>query len=278
VYRPLVQYYRATGFARVVPENASEQGLSRFLQQHGLTYGYATYWNSHVVTVISGGKVKVRPIVLSPVQGMMHLSSSQWYRPEAHVGPTFLVLTPQEVKLVEQSNLLAMTGPPRETLHHRDYSIYVFNDNFGGRIPAWDFTLKAPTHVAYDSTTPHTVGRYVAASGDQAGPGWLQSERGEVGALAYGPYVRLQGGNYVASFDVAGCSADAQAGGTADISALVNDAPTVVAARDLRLDESWTAITVPFTLPQARTGVEWRVMSNGSSCLKARGVTVRRID
>lgn len=56
--------------------------LAAFLEEHGLEYGYATFWQSQAITAISGSKVKCREILCDKTKGVWsdhYQSSTRWY-------------------------------------------------------------------------------------------------------------------------------------------------------------------------------------------------------
>lgn len=57
--------------------------LVAFLEDHGLEYGYATFWQSQTITALSSGRVKCREILARKQSGVFsdyYQSSRRWYR------------------------------------------------------------------------------------------------------------------------------------------------------------------------------------------------------
>jgi hypothetical protein len=110
--------------------------LTEYLNNEGLVYGYATFWNSNVISVLSGGAVKVRAIRLDSglPQPYLHLSSLAWYRPEAHAGESFLLLTDAELKELNMNALYAQTGTPVKVLKFEGHNILVFDSNISSKL------------------------------------------------------------------------------------------------------------------------------------------------
>jgi hypothetical protein len=73
------------------PAPQPADALGSFLEMHHLTSGVGDYWSSSLVTVVTGGKVAVRPVISN---GASHLvrynrqSDASWYK-DVHF--TFLV-------------------------------------------------------------------------------------------------------------------------------------------------------------------------------------------
>jgi hypothetical protein len=70
-------------YASLTPiPKSPERALGKWLLKRHLTYGYGSYWDSHVITLMTDGRVKVRP-VFAPFGRLMQykwLSKRGWYR------------------------------------------------------------------------------------------------------------------------------------------------------------------------------------------------------
>jgi len=97
---------------------ARYRDLARFLRDHGLTAGYAGFWQSHVTSV--DGLVDVAPVwAITAVRPFYWLSRTTWYGPER----TFFMTPDPHEKAVA----LAQFEPPRRTLRHGDMDILVWD-------------------------------------------------------------------------------------------------------------------------------------------------------
>lgn len=123
------------------------QSLVLFLEDHELDYGYATYWNAHKYTILSGGSTQINNISINNQNIAPHkwLTNLHYYDPEYHHGSTFLMLTTEESAKyfpdgIEQSKY----GEPQDILtfgyhtfvqkdypeyEYVEYVIYVFDYN-----------------------------------------------------------------------------------------------------------------------------------------------------
>jgi len=176
-------------------------GIVNFLEKHGLHYGYATYWNAGILSVLSDEKVRVRQIQLSggiPVP-MRHLSSNRWYLPNAWVGKTFLLLTNQEVSLIDQEKMKVYGQKIIQKLSFENYTILVFAHNIAAGMPGWDRTYTTPAVFNASKYSASRVGRLVV---NDDGSSALVANKGEAGPLHYGPYVDVDPGDYQVIFDV----------------------------------------------------------------------------
>ena len=79
--------------------------LSQELEKQDLTYGYATFWNSQSITVLSDSRVRARGVTVdnNGVSPYRYQSSSAWYRDQPGVSQYFLLLSEQEYQTVANS-------------------------------------------------------------------------------------------------------------------------------------------------------------------------------
>lgn len=272
-YLPL---YRAFHLAK--PQSAWWQNpledLVAFLERNGLTYGYASFWNSHASTVLSGGKVTIRPVVYQ-ARGLPHafywLSAPSWYRGAAHKGPVFFVVSSGEPFDVREMERVA--GPPQKVLDYPGAKIYVYSSNFIPTWMGWDQQVYDPRVLRFSAATLHNIGAFVENS---SGEGWMEASRGDAGALVYGPYIALLAGKYTVDFEVSGCSASDPSPGYVDVTASVDGRPTQLSQALIPAGTTWTRMSVPFELARYTEGIEFRVLASGAQCLRARSVTLRR--
>ncbi|MFC4820770.1 hypothetical protein [Dokdonella ginsengisoli] len=107
------------------------------LRKAGLTRGYATYWNAGALTVLSGGDVRVAPVVFSPGSlpaPFHHLSAESWYAADWATGPSFLLLGGDESAELNRPTLRKLAGDPSETLRIGNFEVLVYPFNVGERI------------------------------------------------------------------------------------------------------------------------------------------------
>lgn len=102
----------------------------KYLEENGLNYGYATYWNANILTLISSSKVKVRDISLDndqPVKGWLNTDKA-WYDAQPNQDKYFVLLTNSEYddKVSENHSILDNTS---ETLRYGNWVILVKDNN-----------------------------------------------------------------------------------------------------------------------------------------------------
>lgn len=111
------------------------QVLARWLLSRGLTGGYGDYWDSNIVTVDSGGRVAVRPVVeVGGRLGPFGINSyADWYR-RSDRPMTFLVFS-RDGPPVDASAAEATFGRPKQRFTVDGYfTVLVWNSDLATRI------------------------------------------------------------------------------------------------------------------------------------------------
>ena len=245
-------------------------GIIEVLKTNKLNYGFASYWNANVLTVLSKDEVKVRPVLWNtPPRPDRWLSSNAWYRADACNGPTFFLLKGEEYSSINWRLMETYLGNPVKELREGDWRIVVYPFNIAERLPGWDNKLTKPLNME-PSTILHKVGRLVRTPGGA----FLEAGPGETGYLAYGPYINLTPGKYEVSFEIAAEPAEGVLG-TVDVA--MDSGNRIIAAKDLT--GGWPAgsiITLPFEVTEKGGIYEFRVFTYGTTSVKLKAITVRR--
>lgn len=162
------------------------KNLESFLEENGLDFGYATYWNAYVNTVLSNGKVEINSVSVTPNLITAHnwLCSTEWYTQEHHSGTSFLMLTSEEKQVFENSTNYLSFNDPERVLTYNDYTIYVYDyniskDNFAGNL----------TRSILDSMV--SLGEEPSSDNYTLNPG----------ELWYGPYWQLPADSYTITIE-----------------------------------------------------------------------------
>ncbi|MBO0806218.1 MAG: hypothetical protein J2P25_24485, partial [Nocardiopsaceae bacterium] len=141
--------YAGTG-PQAPPRN---QGLAEWLAARRLTYGLAGYWQAASVTVDSGGRVTVAPIVRGGRGATRWDSSVGWFDPAAHRA-TFIIAgdSGNELRPTTERRLF---GPPAREYHAGSSVIMVYRYNLltrvGGRaFPGPPFPPERSVHGLAD--------------------------------------------------------------------------------------------------------------------------------
>lgn len=104
--------------------------LCEFIEENDLDYGYATFWNANVLTVVSDERVKVRSINVKEgkISKYVYQSKKAWYEDIPGQEKYFLLLDTNENAEVLMAGL-PLFEKEHETLYFGSYCITVFNEN-----------------------------------------------------------------------------------------------------------------------------------------------------
>jgi len=258
-------------------------GLKDFLLENGLHYGYAKFWNAGVLSVLSDEKLLVRQVVFD--QGLPKpdrwLSSNRWYRPGAWQGETFLLLSNQkeeqeegleqdqkEQESIDWDLLERYHCKPIRELSYEEFKVYVFPHNLARYLSGWDRRYEAPGSFPASKESLHQVGK-LHDNYENTGSAMVV-EKGEVGALHYGPYIDVEPGTYTVSFDVAVESAP---NGSARLDVAAEPDQKILA--ETVLMDNTSPRQLKFTLERLAT-LEFRVWSLGNARVVFRAVSIVR--
>ncbi len=242
--------------------------LCDFLAQNGLHYGYATYWNAGKLSVLSDEKVLVRQIVIEnglPVP-MRHLSSYRWYRPGAWRGASFLLLNKKQAESIDWNLLKKYHGNPIHILSYGNFGIYVYPQNLSAGLPGWDPRIETAEIFYASMHSPKQVGRLEEDDAD--GGSALIAEKGESGALHFGPYIDVAPGSYKVTFDV---TAPYHSGGVVRLDVAASLGEIILAEKVLTSSEGPQELS--FTLDKKHQ-LEFRVFALGNERVVFRNVTI----
>jgi len=249
-------------------KNPQREALVEQLKSMGLRYGYGSYWNAGVLTVLSDDQVKVRQVLI--IDGlptpMRHLSSEHWFDPEAWEGKSFLLLTDAEVAAINWGALARYVGQPIQQARIGDMQVFVFKQNLSLDLPGWSTHLRKPLRLEAAPDGTKTVGHWVDSQRA------LQSAPGEVGYLQYGPYMMLAAGHYRVTFDVSAKAADVNAAvGTVDV--VSGEGQVAFATAEIHADGTGQKV-LDFTLNKSVSNLEMRVLATGRGEVTYRGLTL----
>lgn len=249
--------------------STDRQEIIDFLRKNNLEYGYASYWNAGSLTVLSDGEVKVRQIVLdrglpSP---MRHHSSNRWYRQSIWQGKSFLLLHQSEIPHLDFNKLERLGLKPIEKLQRGNFVVYVFSQNIAAKLPGWDARYEEAAVFLANADARSQTGRLVDTNGMQI----LVAEKGETGALHFGPYVNVEPGRYRVLFDV---TTPYNQSGTVRLD--VAAAPDQKIFGEVTLTEINKPYAIDFTLDEMRS-MEFRVWALGNEMVSFRSVSIHRL-
>lgn len=108
--------------------------LTELIEDAGLSYGYASFWNANAITLISDSEVKVRDVNISEygVSKRLYQSSSEWYKDQPGQDEYFLLLTSYEYSTIANGQNSLIEDATRNLsafVNNVEYYILVFDHN-----------------------------------------------------------------------------------------------------------------------------------------------------
>ena len=107
--------------------------LTEMLEREGLTYGYATFWQSQAITLLSDSKVKVREILVEDREIVTDQYQSQgaWYEDQEGVDEYFILLSEAEYMRIDGTDYwIEITNHCLDRYFlENGYHVFVFAEN-----------------------------------------------------------------------------------------------------------------------------------------------------
>ncbi len=112
--------------------------LAQFLIDEGLEYGYATFWYSQAITVLTNSQVRVRNMDVNAQKGVIgrhYQSSLNWYNDQEGIDEYFIILNSSEYEKVRFTDTWDGWMDSCYVRHYEDpndaagFRIYVFSEN-----------------------------------------------------------------------------------------------------------------------------------------------------
>lgn len=125
----------AVNFSAVMQmeKNGIEQNekylISQQLKEKGLTYGYATFWNSQVITVLSDSEVRAANIDVNEngIAPCPYQANLEWFEEQEGVDEYFVLLSyAEEETLMNTTDWIYFELTHKEKIDLEGYTVYVF--------------------------------------------------------------------------------------------------------------------------------------------------------
>lgn len=138
--------------------------LAEAVQREGLRWGYASWWNAGVTTVMTDSRVQVSPVELDPggASPGRFMTLREWYRPERWLGETFLALTTNEADKTRMAALTTQLGAPSRSFDTSGYRVLVYDHNIAKDF-ACSFSTLMNQPIAAQSPTVRLIGAELGA-------------------------------------------------------------------------------------------------------------------
>jgi hypothetical protein len=136
----LACYLASLGWAATwAPSRPDNNALELWLSAHGLTDGLAGYWQADSVTLDSGQRIQLSPVIATGsrrVDAYHWESDSSWYKPASHYA-NFVVTVPttaSEPAYITNRTARRVFGRPVHVYKVGRYTIMVWNENLLARL------------------------------------------------------------------------------------------------------------------------------------------------
>ena len=110
--------------------------VASWLEAHNLSYGLGGYWESSIVTVETGGRVKVRALAKATMGRDLWLAEPSWYDSASHRA-NFIVLssTPGYLYWEPRALIMRYFGRPARVYNVGRFTVMVWDRNLLPGIP-----------------------------------------------------------------------------------------------------------------------------------------------
>jgi hypothetical protein len=127
------EFVARTAEPPVPPANAT---LAAWLESRNLQYGLSGFWTSNDISVITGGRVRIAPVVGDKrVYGYRWLSSVEWYDAKRH-DARFVIIDRLYPPHGTEAGAVASFGEPKERHDIGRHTILVYDHNLLVDLPA----------------------------------------------------------------------------------------------------------------------------------------------
>jgi hypothetical protein len=121
------------------------EDVAAWLETRGLEYGLGEYWNSNNITLLTGGQVRVAPVVGGhAISAYRWLSKSDWYDP-ARYDARFLLVDSRDPASTTEAVAIAQFGPPAERRQFSGVTLLAYDRNLLVGLPAFCVPEFAPS-------------------------------------------------------------------------------------------------------------------------------------
>lgn len=114
-------------------EHNEKYPLVQVLEEHGFTHGYATFWNSQVITLLSDSKVSTANVDINEngISPCYYQTDKNLFLPQEGVSEYFVLMSDYEISVLEETNdWVYFTTLASDIISIDGYKIFVFNSLF----------------------------------------------------------------------------------------------------------------------------------------------------
>lgn len=111
-------------------ENNEKYQLANVLKENGLEYGFATFWNSQAITVLSDSEVRVinTDINENGITPCAYQTNKNWFSTQEGIDKYFVLASDYEVSILEQTDdWYLFSSLVRDVIQIEGYKIFIFD-------------------------------------------------------------------------------------------------------------------------------------------------------
>ncbi len=139
------------------PEPPEAHAVAEYLVAHDLRYGLGSYWGSNTITLASGGRTHVAPVIGPDVRSFRWESDADWYDAAKH-DARFLVVDLKHAKYGTVEGAVAQFGAPVRRQDFGRWALLIYDHNLLVGLPAQCGGLAAATHTHCPPLAPKIPG------------------------------------------------------------------------------------------------------------------------
>ena len=110
--------------------NNEKYQLAKVLEENGLEYGFATFWNSQAITVLSDSKVRVANTDINEngITPCAYQTNKNWFDGQEGVDRYFVLASDYELSVLEQTeDWYLFSSLIKDVIEIQGYKIFIFD-------------------------------------------------------------------------------------------------------------------------------------------------------
>lgn len=139
------------------PQPPEADAVAQYLVANDLRYGLGSYWGSNNITLASGGRTHVAPVIGPDVRSFRWESDADWYDAAKH-DARFLVVDLKHPRYGTVEGAVTQFGPPVQRHDFGRWALLVYDHNLLVGLPAQCGGLAAATHTHCPPLAPKLPG------------------------------------------------------------------------------------------------------------------------
>ncbi len=111
-------------------ENNNSYKLAKVLEENGLEYGFATFWNSQAITVLSDSRVRVANTDINEngIAPCYYQANEKWFAEQEGIDEYFVLVSDYELSVLEQTDdWILFSTFVEDVIEIEGYKIFIFD-------------------------------------------------------------------------------------------------------------------------------------------------------